>query len=101
MGGDQYEEVFEFKTLGGTPNGTASYLNARLAIEHASLDLSDHRQLSCRDHAGATTRPFDQHAVLCLGHDVAVSALDRTAPDMVDPLTGFEGGLGKYRFDEK
>jgi hypothetical protein len=35
--GDQHDEVFEFKTLDGTLHGTASYLNGRLTVEHASL----------------------------------------------------------------
>lgn len=36
--GDQHDEVFEFKTLGGALHGTASYLNGPLTIEHASLE---------------------------------------------------------------
>lgn len=35
--GDAYDEVFEFKTLGGKLHGTATYLKGRLTIEHASL----------------------------------------------------------------
>jgi hypothetical protein len=36
--GDQHNEVFEFKTLGDTLHGSASYLNGRLTIEHARLE---------------------------------------------------------------
>jgi hypothetical protein len=36
--GDQHHEVFEFKTLGSTLHGTASYLTGRLTIEHASIE---------------------------------------------------------------
>lgn len=36
--GDQHDEVFEFKRLGNTLHGTASYLRGRLTIEHASLE---------------------------------------------------------------
>ncbi len=36
--GDQHEEVFEFKTLGGKLHGTASYLTGRLTIENPSLE---------------------------------------------------------------
>jgi len=61
-----------------------------------AVDLSDHRQLGGRDHAGATARPFNQHAARRLGHDVAVGPRDRTATDMVDPLARFEGGLSKH-----
>lgn len=36
--GDQHDEVFEFKMLGGKLHGTASYLTGRLTIEHPSLE---------------------------------------------------------------
>lgn len=36
--GDQHDEVFEFKDLGGRLHGTASYLTGRLAIEGATLE---------------------------------------------------------------
>lgn len=35
--GDQYDEVFEFKYLGDTLHGTATYLTGRLTIEQAKL----------------------------------------------------------------
>lgn len=36
--GDQHDEIFEFKVLGGKLHGTASYLNGRLTIENPSLE---------------------------------------------------------------
>lgn len=36
--GDQHDEVFEFKYLGTSLHGTASYLTGRLTIERASLE---------------------------------------------------------------
>ena len=36
--GDVHDEIFEFKYLGQTIHGTASYLTGRLTIEQASLD---------------------------------------------------------------
>jgi hypothetical protein len=36
--GDEHDEVFEFKHLGGKLHGTASYLTGRLSIEQASLE---------------------------------------------------------------
>jgi len=36
--GDQHDEIFEFKMLGGKLHGTASYLTGRLTIENPSLE---------------------------------------------------------------
>jgi hypothetical protein len=36
--GDEHDEVFEFKDLGGRLHGTASYLTGRLAIEGVTLE---------------------------------------------------------------
>lgn len=36
--GDQHDEVFEFKYLGGSLHGTATYLKGRLTIEQAKLE---------------------------------------------------------------
>ena len=36
--GDQHDEVFEFKDLGGKLHGSASYQTGRLTIEQASLE---------------------------------------------------------------
>lgn len=36
--GDEHNEMFEFKYLGGTLHGTASYLTGRLTIEQAKLE---------------------------------------------------------------
>ena len=47
--GDVHDEVFEFKYLGQTIHGTASYLTGQLTIEQASLD-GEWLRFSTRSH---------------------------------------------------
>lgn len=57
--GDEYTEVFEFKYLADALHGTASYLNGRLTIEHATLK-GDWLRFTTRSQEGLNDAPWKE-----------------------------------------
>lgn len=57
--GDEHTEVFQFKYLADALHGTASYLNGRLTIEHATLK-GDWLRFTTRSQEGLNDAPWKE-----------------------------------------
>lgn len=84
--GDQHDEVFEFKKLGNTLHGTASYLTGRLTIEHVSLE-GDWLRFSTRSQEMIGDNPWKETLHRYIG---------KVSPDQIEFTLETTGGYSVH-----